>query len=144
MTRKTAFFEAWSWFKFSNLGLAVGTNLKLYSLSKGLKLKVRKFWSLISKFVEVTEEKLVGGPFWLRPTPPPPILNRVKQLNNRIHSLHKKALRITYQDRNSSFSELLNIDKSVSFHYGNIKYLLTEIYRIKIGLCFPIMSVSSV
>ena len=74
----------------------------------------------------------------------PPILNRVKQLNNRMHSLHKKALRITYQDRNSSFSELLNTDKSVSFRYGNIKYLLTEIYRIKIGLCLPIMSVSSV
>ena len=31
------------------------------SLSKGLKLKVRKFWGLITTFVEVTGEKLVGG-----------------------------------------------------------------------------------
>ena len=62
MTRKTAFFEGWSWFKFNNLGLALGTNLKFYtSLSKGLKLKVRRFWGLIPTFVEVTEEKLVGG-----------------------------------------------------------------------------------
>ena len=61
MTRKTAFFEGWSWFKFNNLGLALGTNLKFYtSLSKGLKLKVRKFWGLIPTFVEVTGEKLVG------------------------------------------------------------------------------------
>ena len=60
MTRKTAFFEVWSWFKFNNLGLALGTNLKFYtSLSKGLKLKVRKFWRLIPTIVEVTEEKLV-------------------------------------------------------------------------------------
>ena len=45
------------------------------------------------------------------------------QLNNRINSPHEKALRVTYQDRNSSFSELLNLAKSVSFHYRNIKYL---------------------
>ena len=48
LTRKTAFFEERSWFKFNNLGLALGINLKFYtSLPKGLKLKVRKFWGLI-------------------------------------------------------------------------------------------------
>ena len=45
-----------------------------------------------------------------------------KQLNNRINSLHEKALRVTYQDRYSSFSELLDLDKSVSIHYRNIKF----------------------
>ena len=69
LTRKINFFEGWSWFKFNNLGLALGTNLKLYtSLSKRLKLKIRMFWGLILTFVEVTGEKLVGGPF----APPPP------------------------------------------------------------------------
>ena len=64
MTRKTAFFEGWSWFKFNNLGLALGTNLKFYtSVAKGLKLKVRKFWGLIPMFVEVRGEKLVEGLF---------------------------------------------------------------------------------
>ena len=63
-----------------------------------------------------------------------------KQLNNRINNLHEKALRVTYQDRNSSFSELLNLDKSVSIHYRNIKYLLTEIYKVKNGLSPPIMN----
>ena len=62
MTRKTAFFEGWSWFKFNNLGLALGTNLKLYtSVAKRLKLKVRKFLGLILTFVEVTGEKIVRG-----------------------------------------------------------------------------------
>ena len=71
--RKTAFFEGWSWFKFNNLGLALGANLKFYtSMAKGLKLKVRKFWGLIPTFVEVKGEKLVGGLF------ASPILNRVK------------------------------------------------------------------
>ena len=68
-TRKTAFFEGWSCFKFNNLGLALGTNLKIYiSVAKGLKLRVRKFWGLIATFVEVTEEKLIGGAF--PPLPP--------------------------------------------------------------------------
>ena len=77
MTRKTAFFEEWSWFKFNNLGLTLSMNLKFYtSVAKGLKLKVRMFWGLIPKFVEVTGRKLVEGtPFWL-----PPILNRVDTL----------------------------------------------------------------
>ena len=69
MTRKTAFFEEWSWFKFNNLGLALGRNLKFCtSVAKGLKLKVRKFWGLNPTFVEVTGEKLIGKN---------PILNKV-------------------------------------------------------------------
>ena len=56
--------EGWSWFKFNTPELALGKNLKFYtSLSKELKLKVRKFWGLILTFVEVTGEKLVGGTF---------------------------------------------------------------------------------
>ena len=46
------------------MGLALGMALKFYtSVTKGLKLKVRKFRGLIGTFVEVTEEKQVGGPF---------------------------------------------------------------------------------
>ena len=63
MTRKTTFFEGWSWFKLNNQGLALGKDLKFYtSVAKGLKLKV-KFWGLIPTFAEVTEENLVGGAF---------------------------------------------------------------------------------
>ena len=51
-----------------------------------------------------------------------------KQLNNGINSLHERALRVTYQDRNSTLSELLNLDKMVSIQYRNIIYLLTETY----------------
>ena len=50
--------------KFNNLGLSLGTNVKIYTnVPKGLKLKVRKFWELIPTFVEVTGEKLEGGLF---------------------------------------------------------------------------------
>ena len=67
--QKNHFFEEWSWFKFNNLGLALGTNLNFcISVAKGLKLKVRKFLRLIPTFIEVTGGKLVGGAF----APPPP------------------------------------------------------------------------
>ena len=62
--QKNRFFEGWSWLKFNNFGLALGTNLKFYtSVEKGLKVKVRMFLGLVKTFVEVTREKLVGGPF---------------------------------------------------------------------------------
>ena len=68
--QKNHFFEEWSWFKFNNLGLALGTNLNFcISVAKGLKLKVRKFLRLIPTFIEVTGGKLVGG--LLHPPPPP-------------------------------------------------------------------------
>ena len=44
--------------------MAVGTNLKFYaSVAKGLKLKVTKFYGLISTFVGATGEKMLGGFF---------------------------------------------------------------------------------
>ena len=42
--RKTTFFKGWSWFKFNDLGLALGMALKFYAnVAKELKLKVTKF-----------------------------------------------------------------------------------------------------
>ena len=77
MTRKTFFFKEWSSSKFNNLGLALGKNLKFFtSVAKKIKLEVRKFLRLISTFVKVVGEKLVGGLF---ASPPSPIVNRVKR-----------------------------------------------------------------
>ena len=74
LTRESAFFEGWSWFKFNNLGLALGMNLTFYtSVAKGLRLKVRRFLGLVPMFVEITEEKLVQRAFL-----PPTILNSIK------------------------------------------------------------------
>ena len=56
--QKNHFFEGWSSFKFNNFGVALGMTLKFYtSVEKGLKLKIRKIWGLISTVVEVIGEK---------------------------------------------------------------------------------------
>ena len=40
-----------------------------------------------------------------------------RTLNNTIKSVHERALRITYNDRKSSFEELLRKDNTVSIHH---------------------------
>ena len=46
------------------LGLTLSMALKFYtSVKKGLKLKVSEIYGLIPTFVEVTGEKLIGGPY---------------------------------------------------------------------------------
>ena len=79
---KSRFFEGWSWFKFINLRLVLGTAFRFYiHVAKGLKLKVRKFCGLSHMIVEVTVGKTGKGPFVPCPLPPPPfILNMVKDL----------------------------------------------------------------
>ena len=48
--------------------------------------------------------------------------------------IHKRALRIIYGDHKTSFSELLNIAKSVTIHQRNLQYLLIEMYKVKKGI----------
>ena len=72
LTRKTAFFERWSWFKFNSLGLALAVNLKFCtSVKEGLKAKFKKFWGLIFTFVEFRGKQLVRGGGEFLSTPPP-------------------------------------------------------------------------
>ena len=81
LTRKTAFSEGWSWFKFINLGLALGINLKFYSsVAKGLKLKARAILEANSYVYRSYGRKTNrrGGSLFAPPPSLSPILNRVK------------------------------------------------------------------
>ena len=81
-------FEGCSWFKFSDLGIALSIALKFdASVVKVSKPKFRTFLALIPLFIKVTEKKLVGEPFCLSPS-----LSRVKltttssSAKNRVYS----------------------------------------------------------
>ena len=56
-----------------------------------------------------------------------------RHLNNKISRMHERALRLVYQN-NLSFSELLDLDNSVTLHQINLQVLVTEIYKIKNGI----------
>ena len=60
-------------------------------------------------------------------------------LNNKINSLHERALQITYGDRSSSFEKLLKKDNSVSIHLRNIQALATEMFKVKNNIAPQIM-----
>ena len=45
-----------------------------------------------------------------------------------------------YDDRQSTFEELLNIDKSVTIHHRNLQVLATELYKVHHGLAPELMS----
>ena len=51
--------------------------------------------------------------------------------NNQINKLHERALRLVYNDKSSSFRELLERDNSVTIYERNMQALLTEIFKVK-------------
>ena len=52
-----------------------------------------------------------------------------RRTNNKINRLHKRALRIVYDDDVSTFYQLLAMDKSFCIHHQNIQRLLIKIYK---------------
>ena len=61
-------------------------------------------------------------------------------LNNKINRIHERALRITYNDKSSSFQKLFKKDNPVIIHDRNIKILATETYKFLQGLSPPLMN----
>ena len=57
-----------------------------------------------------------------------------REMNNRINRIHERSLRIVYKNKQSTFQELLDRDKSVSVHHSNIRKLAIEIFKVKNNL----------
>ena len=53
---------------------------------------------------------------------------------------HERCLSIICNDKQSSFTELLNKDNSVSIHTRNIQRLVIEMFRFYNGLSPPLMN----
>ena len=56
-----------------------------------------------------------------------------RNINNKINRTHERALRLVYQN-NLSFSELLDLDNSVTVHQKNLQVLVPEVYNVKNGI----------
>ena len=59
---------------------------------------------------------------------------------NKINRLHERCLRTVYNDKKSSFNELLKKDGSVSIHMRNTQILATERQKLINNLLPPIMN----
>ena len=65
---------------------------------------------------------------------------RNRKLNNHINPIHERALRIAYQDHNSTFNELIAKEGSFKIHDCNLQKLLIEIFKVKMKLAPDIMN----
>ena len=71
---------------------------------------------------------------------PLPWMFHSRKLNYRINSIHEKALRVTYQDYQSTFLQLLQKDNSVTIHQRNLQVCSTEIFEAKNDLSPEILN----
>ena len=62
-----------------------------------------------------------------------------REKNRKISRLHERCLRTIYNDKQSSFNDLLEKDGSVLIHERNLQALATEMYKIINGLSTPLM-----
>ena len=62
-----------------------------------------------------------------------------RALNNRINKIHERTSRLVDQNKNLSFSELLELDNAVTMHQRNLQVLVTEILKVKNSLSPEIM-----
>ena len=60
--------------------------------------------------------------------------------NSKIKHLHERCLRIVYQDKQSSYENILVKDGTVSMHLRNVQTLAIEMYKIKNDLSTEILS----
>ena len=67
-------------------------------------------------------------------------MSHSRGLNNKVNRIHERALRITYNDKSSSYSELLTKDRSVTIHHRNIRALAVEIYKVIQGISPPLLN----
>ena len=63
-----------------------------------------------------------------------------KARNNRTNKIHKRALRLVYQNKNLSSGELLKLENAVTtIHQRRLQVLVTEMFKVKNNLSPEIM-----
>ena len=97
------------------------TNQKLNALSR------------IAYYMSFDQRKLILNAFILSQFSYCPLvcMNHSRYVNNKINRIHARTLRIIYNDRTSSFEELLEKDNSDTIHHRNLKILATEMFKVK-------------
>ena len=61
-------------------------------------------------------------------------------INNKMNRIHERSLRITYNNKSSSFQDLLDKDNSVTIHHRNIRTLAIETFKVLHGLSPPLLN----
>ena len=127
------------------LGITIDTNLNLYSHLQQLCKKVPNKLNALTRIIPVLGKKqinLLYNSFFKGQLSYCPLIWTFcsRHSNNLINKLQERVLRVVYNDYDSSFNELLEKANENTIHIKNIHILMTEIYKLLIGLSPPIMS----
>ena len=85
----------------------------------------------ITPYMTVTKRRILMNAIWMFHS---------RNLNNEINRLHERCLRVIYNDKTSSFEQLLEKDSSVSIQHRNIQTFATEMYKVTNRLSPEIMN----
>ena len=126
------------------LGLKIDVNLNFNEhISDLCKKSSRKISALarVAPFMSIEKRKVVMNAFFTSQFSYCPLvwMCHSRTNNSKINMFHERCLRIIYNDKQSSFTELLNKDSSVSIHIKNIQKLAIEMFKSYQGLSPPIM-----
>ena len=96
----------------------------------------------IAPFMNVSKKRIVMKSFieWQFGYCPLIWMFHRRRLNNKINRIHERALRTTYNDKSSSYRELLTKDRSVTISHRNIRALAIEIYKVIQGISLPLLN----
>ena len=61
-----------------------------------------------------------------------------RTINIKINHLHERCLRVIYNDKVSSFKELLERDRSIPVHSKNLQILVTRMFKVYNNIAPPI------
>ena len=127
------------------LGVHIDSNLNfdfhVNQLCKKASKKLRAL-SRVTPYMTLEKKKLVINSFFNAQFNYCPLIWMLhsRKNNNKIKHLHERCLRLLYNDKKSSYENLLEKDNSVSIHHKNIQGLAIEMFKVKNKLCPEITS----
>ena len=127
------------------LGVLLDTNLNFEKHVNNLCTKASQKHSAlcrVSSFMSTGQKKIIMKAFINSQFGYCPLvwMNHNKKINNRINRIHERALRVVYNNNNATFEELLKKDNSVKIHDRNLQVLVTEMFKVKLGIAPVIMN----
>ena len=127
-------FQVWEKNQVKLLGIAIDNELKFDDHITKICRKANSKLSALSRlarYLSMEQKKLLYMSFIEAQFKYCPITLMFcsRSCNNKISKLHERALRLVYDDYESSFDVLLNKNKSFSIHHQNIQKLMIEVYK---------------
>ena len=96
----------------------------------------------IAPYMSIPKRKLIMNSFFTSQFNYCPLvwMCHSRSMNSKTSRLNETCLHIIYNDKSSSFEELLEKDKSVTIHVKHIQKLATEMFKVFKNLSPPIVA----